>query len=190
MQLMRPHPLQRRPRQSRRRCRAWTMGPPGPLRHPSPRSPRPPVRLTTSPEQQPVARTPPLHHDQVGIVDLVKKLTSRCQPRMGVEHSDPTHKVVVHGELHGDFGARNRCLSSMRWRGRPTLTCGHGGRRHAGARGGRLRTGPRHLRLAPRVRQPGVRLALPRPILAIFLHHCRYNSTNISSVRENLHLTS
>ena len=68
-----PHPSQRRPKQSRRRRKTWTTGPPGPPRHPSPRSPRPPGRLTPPPEQQPVARTLPLHHGQVRNTDLVKK---------------------------------------------------------------------------------------------------------------------
>ena len=44
-----------------------------------------------------------------------QKLTSRSQSRVGVEHCDPTHKVIVHGKLCGDFGDRHRCLSSARW---------------------------------------------------------------------------
>jgi hypothetical protein len=119
-----------------------------------------------------------------------KKLTNRSQSHVGVEHCDPAHKVIVHGKLHGDFGAHHHSLSSARWRGRPSLMCGQGRRRHAVVGGGRLHTRLCHLRLTPRFHQPGERPTLPRHVLAILLHHCRYNSTNILSTRENLHLMS
>jgi hypothetical protein len=68
-----PCPSQRRPKQSHCWHRTWTTGPPGAPRHSSPRSPRPLGRLTSPPEQQPVARTLPLHHGQVRNTDLIKK---------------------------------------------------------------------------------------------------------------------
>jgi hypothetical protein len=61
-----------------------------------------------------------------------QKLTSRSQSRVGVEHCNPAHKVIVHGKLRGDFGARHRCLSSARWRGRPSLKFGRDRWWHAG----------------------------------------------------------
>jgi hypothetical protein len=100
------------------------------------------------------ARTPLVHHGHVRNADFAQKnqkLTSRIQSRVGVEHCDPAHKVVIHENIHGDFCARHRCLSSARWRGRPSLMCGRGRWRHAGAGGGRLHARPRHLCLAPQV---------------------------------------
>jgi hypothetical protein len=45
-------------------------------------------------------------------------------PYVGVKHRDPAHKVVVHGNIHGDFRATHHRLSSARWRGRPSLLSG------------------------------------------------------------------
>jgi hypothetical protein len=102
------------------------------------------------------------------------------------------HQVVVHGKLHGDsFSPRHRRLSSARWRGGPPLSGRRGRRRHTDVGGGGLYAWPRHLHLTPWDRQPNVSpTLLPLRILAILLHHCRYNSTNIPSIRENLHVTS
>jgi hypothetical protein len=36
---------------------------------------------------------------------LKKKLTSRTLPCVGVEYRDTSHKVVIHGNIHGDVGA-------------------------------------------------------------------------------------
>jgi hypothetical protein len=103
-----------------------------------------------------------------------QKLTSRTLSRVGVEHCDPAHKVVIHGNIHGDFGAPHRCLSIARWRGRPSHMWGSGRRRHASAGGGRLCARPRHLCLTPRVpptwQTPDVsvtRLGDPSPSLPI-----------------------
>jgi hypothetical protein len=49
---------------------------------------------------------------------------------------------------------------------------------------------PRLLRFAERVPDPGDRPALPRRVLTIPLHHCRYNNSNILPIRKNLQLTS
>jgi hypothetical protein len=123
---------------------------------------------------------------------------------MGIENHGPAHKIVLHGNIHGDLGPTHFRLSSARRGWRPSLLCGHGReqlagaeggrlraqRRLAGAGGGRLRAPPRHLDLAARVLDPHERPAFPRRVLAILLHHCRYNSSNIPSVRKNLHLMS
>jgi hypothetical protein len=57
------------------------------------------------------------------------------------------------------------------------------------SRGSGLRASPRPLCLADRVPDPCERPALLRRILTIFVHHCRYNNSNIPSIRKNLHLT-
>jgi hypothetical protein len=49
---------------------------------------------------------------------------------------------------------------------------------------------PRLLRLAKSVPDPSDRLVFPLCFLAILLHHCRYNNSNIPSVRKNLHFMS
>jgi hypothetical protein len=59
----------------------------------------------------------------------------------------------------------------------------------AAARGGGLRASPRPLHLAHRVPDPSDCPALPRRILTILVHHRRYNSSNIPSIRKNLQLT-
>jgi hypothetical protein len=56
-----------------------------------------------------------------------KTLIGRSSPSVGVEHRDPTHKVVLHGNIQGDFGATHRHLSRARWRHRPSLLCGKAG---------------------------------------------------------------
>jgi hypothetical protein len=123
---------------------------------------------------------------------------------MGVEHRDAAHKIVFHGNIHGDLGPAHLCLSRTRRGWRPSLLCGHdrerlagargGGlrarRRLAGAGGGRLHDPPCHLDLAARVPDPRERPTFLRRILAILFHHYRYNSSNIPPVRKNLHLTS
>jgi hypothetical protein len=77
----------------------------------------------------------------------------------------------------------------------PTPCCARGGRfrsrhRFATARGSSLRAPPRLLRLAHRIRDPDDRPAFLRSILTVPLHHCRYNNSNIPSVRKNLQVTS
>jgi hypothetical protein len=133
-----------------------------------------------------------------------KKLTNKSPPYMGVEHRDAAHKKVIHGNIHGDFDPTHLRLSGTPRGRRPLLRHGHdrkrlaraggGGlraqRRLAGSWGSRLRDPPSHLDLAPRVPDPRERPSLLRRILAILFHHCRYNSSNILSVRKNLHLTS
>jgi hypothetical protein len=76
-----------------------------------------------------------------------------------------------------------------------TLLCPRGGRfrsrhRFATARGSSLRAPPRLLRLTHRIRDPDDRPAFLRSVLTIPLHHCRYNNSNIPSVRKNLQVTS
>jgi hypothetical protein len=41
-----------------------------------------------------------------------------------------------------------------------------------------------------RIPDPNDHAALLRSVLTILLHHCRYNSSNISSVRKNLQVMS
>jgi hypothetical protein len=49
---------------------------------------------------------------------------------------------------------------------------------------------PHPLGLAERIPDPNNRPALLSSVLTILLHHCRHNSSNIPSVRENLQVTS
>jgi hypothetical protein len=49
---------------------------------------------------------------------------------------------------------------------------------------------PRSLRLTPRICDPDNRPALLRSVLTVLVHHCRHNSSNIPSVRENPQATS
>jgi hypothetical protein len=56
--------------------------------------------------------------------------------------------------------------------------------------GSSLRATPRFLRLTPRIGEPDNRPALLRSVLTILVHHCRHNSSNIPSVRENPQATS
>jgi hypothetical protein len=60
----------------------------------------------------------------------------------------------------------------------------------AAARGGRLCESPCLLGLATRVPDPSECSALPRRVLMIFIHHYRYNNSNIAPIRKNLQLTS
>jgi hypothetical protein len=43
-----------------------------------------------------------------------KQLTSRWQPRLGVEHSDLAHQVVIHGLLRGDSPGPTNVVSATR----------------------------------------------------------------------------
>jgi hypothetical protein len=49
---------------------------------------------------------------------------------------------------------------------------------------------PRFLHLTPRIGEPDNRPMLLRSVLMILIHHCRHNSSNIPSVRENPQATS
>jgi hypothetical protein len=98
--------------------------PKDPAQTPSPRRPtQPPPALG----QQPVAQHLTLHHS------LVKKLTNKSTPCMGVEHREAAHKKVVHRNIHGDFGPAHLRLSGTRRGRRPSLRYGHGRERLAGA---------------------------------------------------------
>jgi hypothetical protein len=109
-----------------------------------------------------------------------KKTHQQGPALCGVEHRDPAHKVVIHGNIHGDFGATHRRLSSAQWRGRPLLMCGCGRQRHAGAEctrqrhagdgGGRLHARPCHFDFAPRVPNPGERPVFPWRVLMFSSH--------------------
>jgi hypothetical protein len=77
----------------------------------------------------------------------------------------------------------------------PTPSVPGGGRfrsRHqfATARGSNLHAPPRPLRLAHRIRDPDDRPTFLRSVLTVPLHHYRYNSSNIPSIRKNLQVTS
>jgi hypothetical protein len=60
----------------------------------------------------------------------------------------------------------------------------------ATATGSSLRAPPRLLHLVERIPNPNDRPSFLRSILTVVLHHCRYNSSNIPSVRKNLKVTS
>jgi hypothetical protein len=49
---------------------------------------------------------------------------------------------------------------------------------------------PAPFRLAHRIRDPDDRPTFLRSVLTVPLHHCRYNSSNIPSVRKNLQVTN
>jgi hypothetical protein len=75
------------------------------------------------------------------------------------------------------------------------LAMPRGGRLHSRqwlttARGGRLHGCPCLLYLAERIREPDDRPTLLSSVLAILLHHCRYNNNNIPPVRKNLQVAS
>jgi hypothetical protein len=139
------------------------MGPPRSPCHPSLHvpSPQPLGRQTTLAAQSLAGQTPPLHHIQVRNMDPIlthektSQLTRRRQPRLGVEHSDPTHQVVVHGQLRGDStGPRHRHLSNARW-GRGSSPCSRrSGRWHHGAWRGGLCAEPRQLHFRAWLHQP------------------------------------
>jgi hypothetical protein len=123
-----------------------------------------------------------------------------------------TDEIVVHANICAEVGnafPRRRQLPDLRGlalgrlgsagsNGLRTLRhlagagCGwfRGQRRLSTASGGSLRAPPRSLRFTPRIGEPDDRPALLRSILTILVHHCRHNSSNISSVRENLQSTS
>ena len=128
---MRPRHQQRQWRRSRLWRRTSTTGPSKSPCHPSPHvpSPRPPGWQPTLATQPLDGQTLPLNHNQVRNIDPIKKkLTSRRQPRLGVEHGDPAHQVVVHGKLHGDpFSPRHCRLSNVWWRGGASTSGRHGG---------------------------------------------------------------
>jgi hypothetical protein len=177
-----PRLQQRQRRRSRPRHRTWSMGPLRPPCHPSLHvpSPRPSGWQTTLTAQLPAGQTLPLYHiqfrnmDPISTHEKTSQLTKRRQPRLGVEHSDPAHQVVVHGQLRGDSTGPHHChLSNARWRGGSSPYSKRNGRRHHGAWRGDLRTGPRQLHFPARVHQPDGGLALlPLHILTVFLHHC------------------
>jgi hypothetical protein len=93
-----------------------------------------------------------------------------------VEGSLPAPETASFTPAEDLLGPRGGWLRSRQW--------------FATARGGRLRASPRLLCLAERVPDPSDRPALLSRILTILLHHYRYNSSNIPSIRKNLQLTS
>jgi hypothetical protein len=131
----------------------------------------------------------------------LKKLTNEVIP-----HADVRVKV---GNTRRRHARRRRWPSLLRGLGRGQLArtrtssprtrrrlAGPGGGRlrsrwwFATARGTRLCASPRLLRIAEMVPDPSDCPTLPRRILTILLHHCRYNSSNIPSIRKNLQLMS
>jgi hypothetical protein len=135
----------------------------------APVSPFVPVAATTGPVDDAVGTTAswpdsaPTSHSSQKHGPHSKKLNSRRQSRLGVEHGSVETPL-----------APATAVSAMRGgKGGPLPTSRHGGRGHTGACGSRLQTGPRHLPLPPRVCQPDVGpMFLPLRVLAIFLHHC------------------
>jgi hypothetical protein len=123
-----------------------------------------------------------------------------------------TNEIVVHTNIRAEVGnvsPRRRQLSDLRSSARGRLgsaddDCLHALRHLAGsgrgqfrsqrrlatAGGGGLRTPPRSLRFTPRIGEPDDRPTLLRSILAVLVHHCRHNNSNVSSVRENPQATS
>jgi hypothetical protein len=129
----------------------------------------------------------------------------------------PPTEVIIHADVYVKVGTTGRRFVGAHRRRRPSLLrrlsrgrlarAGSGRprtrRRLAGpedgrlrcrrwfaaARGGGLRASSRSLHLAHRVPDPSDCPALPRRILTILVHHCRYNSSNIPTIRKNLQLT-
>jgi hypothetical protein len=188
-----------------------------PSPRPPPRPPPQPAWPPPEPRQQPVAQHPTLHHNLVqDPVPVLKKLTNESSVRVRIKHHDTTYTVIIHADVHVEVGTTHRRLVGVhrrRWpsllrrlsRGRlarPGSDSPRTRRRLAGpgdgwlrsrwwsaAAGGEgLRASPRPLDLATRVLDPSEHPMLPCRILTILVHHCRYNSTNILSIRKNLHL--
>jgi hypothetical protein len=90
---------------------------------------------------------------------------------------------------------RTTCSNRVRWPLHPKKVCWGRGRQASQpavaccCQGGRLHNSTCLLDHATRVPDPSERPALPRRILVIFIHHCRYNTSNILPIRKNLHLT-
>jgi hypothetical protein len=123
-----------------------------------------------------------------------------------------TNETVVHTNIRVEVSnafPRRRQLPDLRGSVRGRLGSADADRlralRHlAGSRRGRLRsqhrlattgdgslcTPPRSLRFTPSVGEPDDLPALLHSILAIFVHHCRHNSSNIPSVRKHSQVTS
>jgi hypothetical protein len=123
-----------------------------------------------------------------------------------------TNEIVVHANIRAEVGnafPRRRQLPNLRSFAQGRLGsagddclralrhpagsgCGRfrSRRRLATAGGSSLRAPPRSLRLTPRIGEPDDRPALLRSILSILVYHCRHNSSNILSVRENPQATS
>jgi hypothetical protein len=121
-----------------------------------------------------------------------------------------TNEIVVHANICAEVGnafPRRRQFTDLRSSVRGRLGSAGADRlralRHlAGPRGGRLRrqrrlptAGDGSLRSPPRplrpsFREPDDRPALLRSFLAILVHHCRQNSSNIPSVRKHSQVTS
>jgi hypothetical protein len=134
------------------------------------------------------------------------------KPQKKEEKTLLTNEIVVHANIRAEVGnafPRRRHLPNLRSFARGRL--GSAGddrlralrhlagsergrfrsrRRLATAGGSSLRAPPRSLRLTPRIGKPDNRPTLLHSIMAILVHHCRHNSMNIPSVRENPQATS
>jgi hypothetical protein len=95
-------------------------------------------------------------------------LRSSVRGRLGSAGASRLHALR---HLAGPRGSRLRCQ-----------------RRLATTMGGSLRSPPRPLR--PSFGEPDDRPTLLRSFLAILVHHCRHNSSNISPVRKHSQVTS
>jgi hypothetical protein len=166
------------------------------------------------PAQKAPPFTPSIAVDAV--VATVDRTTTSCpSPDPATYHRSKkklTDEIVVHANIRGEVGnafPRRRQLPDLRSFTRGGLGsagddglralwhiarsgCGRfrGQRRLATAGGGSLHAPPRPLRFTSRIGEPDDRPTLLHSILAILVHHCRHNSSNIPSVRENPQSTS
>jgi hypothetical protein len=93
----------------------------------------------------------------------------------------------VRGRLGSAGADRLRTLRHLAGSGRGLL---RSQRRLATAGDGSLRTPPCSVRFTPSIGEPDDRPTLLRSVLAILVHHCRHNISNISSVRKHSQVTS
>jgi hypothetical protein len=189
-----PRPWRQRLTESRRLRRKW---PTGLARHPSPQPPPLATWLPPKAGQQPIAPHPTLQHI-TGQRTSKKKLTNKIildtNVRAEVGNTSPWRRQLpsFRGSARGRLGsarggslrARRRLAGSgdSRFRSRHRFATAGGS--------SSLRAPPRPLRLAHRIYEPDDRRKLLRSVLTVLVHHCRHNSSNISSVRKHLQVMS
>jgi hypothetical protein len=124
---------------------------------------------------------------------LTNKIVLHANVRAEVGNTFPRRRQLPHlrSLARGRLGsASDDCLRALRHLAGSGHDRFRSRRRLASAGGSSHHTPPRSLRLMPNIGEPDNRPTLLCSILTILVHHCRHNSSNILSVRENPQATS